>query len=121
MSLLGWIGVAVLGGAGTLLRFRLDGVVQQRAGGSFPLGTLTVNLLGSFCLGLLVGAGVGDTLLVVLGTGFLGSFTTFSTWMFETERSAEEGDGALAVLNLLGPLGCGLAAAGLGWALGASL
>jgi CrcB protein len=69
----------------------------------------------------MVGASVGDTPLVLVGTGLLGSFTTFSTWMLETERAAEEGDGGLAVVNVVGPLVCGLGAAGIGWALGALL
>jgi CrcB protein len=116
-----WLGVALLGGAGALLRFRLDELVQLRFGDELPLGTLAVNAIGSFCLGLLTGLSVtGDTLLLV-GTGLLGSFTTFSTWMLETERLAEEGEGRLAAVNIVVSLAAGLAAAGLGWALGAVL
>jgi fluoride exporter len=116
-----WVGVALLGGVGALLRFRLDGYVQQRVDGELPLGTLAVNVLGSFCLGLLTGLSVGDRLLFLVGTGLLGSFTTFSTWMLETERLAEEGEGRLAVANVVAPLAAGLAAAGLGWLVGGAL
>jgi CrcB protein len=111
----------VLGGLGALLRFRLDAFVQLRAPGELPLGTLVVNVLGAFCLGMLTGISVGDRLLVLAGTGLLGSFTTFSTWMLETERLGEEGEGRLALTNVAVPLACGLAAAGLGWLLGAAL
>ncbi len=121
MSLGDWIGVALLGGAGALLRFRLDAYIQLRADGELPLGTLVVNVLGSFCLGLLTGLSVGDTVLFLAGTGLLGSFTTFSTWMLETERLGEEGEGRLALVNVAGALVTGLAAAGLGWLLGAAL
>jgi CrcB protein len=121
VSLGEWAAVALLGGAGALLRFRLDAYVQQRADGELPLGTLAVNLLGSFCLGLLTGLSVGDRMLLLLGTGLLGSFTTFSTWMLETERLGEEGESRLALVNVVLPLAAGLAAAGLGWLLGAAL
>jgi CrcB protein len=121
MSVFVWIGVALLGGVGALVRFGLDGLVQRRFAGELPLGTLAVNLAGSFCLGALTGLSVtGDTLLLV-GTALLGSFTTFSTWMLETERLGEEGQGRLALVNLSAAFGGGLAAALLGWTIGAVL
>ncbi len=121
MSVLVWLGVAVLGGVGAVLRFRIDAFVQRRAAGELPLGTLTVNVVGAFCLGLLTGlAVVGDALLLA-GTATLGSFTTFSTWMLETERLAEEGDGRVALANIGVSLAAGLVAAAAGWALGAAL
>jgi CrcB protein len=116
-----WLGVALLGGVGALLRFRLDGLVQQRWARAFPIGTLVVNLVGAFAAGVLTGLAVGDTVLLLVGTGLLGSFTTFSTWMLETERLAEDGEARLALVNVLAPLACGLAAAALGWGLGAAL
>ena len=121
MSLGEWIGVALLGGVGALLRFRLDTYVQQGVDGELPLGTLAVNVLGSFCLGLLTGLSVGDRILFLVGTGLLGSFTTFSTWMLETERLVEEGESRPALVNVVAPLATGLAAAALGWLLGAAL
>ncbi len=87
-----WIGAALVGGVGALARFHLDAFVELPSAGEFPLGTLVVNLLGAFCLGLLTGLSItGDTLLVA-GTALLGSFTTFSTVMLETERLGEEGE-----------------------------
>jgi fluoride exporter len=121
MSILVWIGVALLGGVGALLRFRLDGFVQVRVSGELPVGTFVVNLAGSFCLGLLTGLSVTGDALLLEGTALLGSFTTFSTWMLETERLGEEGESQLALVNLIGSFGGGLAAALLGWALGGAL
>jgi fluoride exporter len=121
MTILVWLGVALLGGVGALLRFRLDGAVQGRFGREFPLGTLAVNLAGAFCLGLLTGLSVAGNALLLAGTATLGSFTTFSTWMLETERSAEEGEGRVAIANVAVSLAGGVAAAVLGWLLGAVL
>lgn len=121
MTALTWLGVALLGGVGAILRLRLDELVQVRAGGELPLGTLTVNLLGSLALGVLGGAGVGGDAMLLGGTAVLGSFTTFSTWMLETERLAEDGDDRIALVNVGLALGGGLAAALLGWGIGASL
>lgn len=121
MSVLAWLGLAAVGGVGAIARFELDGVVQRRAAGEFPFGTLVVNVVGSFLLGLLKGAGVGGDALLVAGTGALGSFTTFSTWMLETERLGEDGDERLGAANVVGSLAAGLAAAVLGWAIGSVL
>jgi CrcB protein len=96
--------------------------VQRRRPGRFPLGILVVNGLGALVLGVLHGAGVGGDTLLLTGTALLGSFTTFSTWMVQSERLATEGDdGALALVNVAGSLAVGLAAVVLGWALGAAL
>lgn len=116
-----WLGVALLGGAGAIARFGIDGFVQGRLAGEFPFGTLLVNLVGSFLLGLLTGLGVGGDALLLGGTAALGSFTTFSTWLLETERLAEDGEGRLALANLAVSIATGLGAAGLGWVVGAAL
>lgn len=116
-----WASAAFVGGVGALARFQLDSFVEARVAGQLPLGTLTVNLLGSFCLGLLTGLSVtGDTLLLA-GTALLGSFTTFSTVMLESERLGEEGEPRLALANLALSVAGGLAAAVAGWSLGATL
>jgi CrcB protein len=70
---------------------------------------------------VLAGAGVGGDAALLAGAALLGSYTTFSTWMLESQRLAEEGDGWLALLNIALPLALGLAAAAAGWALGAAL
>jgi fluoride exporter len=107
MSPATWLGVAALGGVGATARFLLDGAVSARAGTAFPWGTLAVNVTGSFALGV-VGANV------LFGTGLIGAYTTFSTWMLETHRLAEDGRRWPAVLNVVGSLAVGLPAAWLG-------
>jgi CrcB protein len=110
MSLAVWLGLGALGGVGAIARFLLDGAVSGRLGGAFPWGTLAVNVSGAFVLGL-----IGPSAL--FGTGLLGAYTTFSTWMLETHRLAEEGRLRLAIINIVGSLALGLPAAALGQAL----
>jgi fluoride exporter len=121
MSVAAWCELAALGGVGAVLRFAIDGAVGGRLETSFPAGTLLVNASGTFALGILTGTDVAGTTLFVVGTGLLGSFTTFSTWMFETLRLAEDGEARLSVANLVISLLGGVAAGGAGWALGALL
>jgi CrcB protein len=88
------VGIAVAGALGAPLRYLLDGFVQDRTDSVFPRGTLIVNVTGSFILGLLTGlllyhAFPSDP-KIVLGTGFCGAYTTFSTFTYETVRLAEE-------------------------------
>jgi CrcB protein len=116
-----WILLALAGGVGSLLRFGLDSTVSRRVAGAFPYGTLAVNVSGSFALGLLTGLGVGGESSFVFGTGLLGAYTTFSTWMFETERLGEDGETAIGLANVVLGVAAGLAAAGAGWAIGAAL
>jgi CrcB protein len=121
MTALVWVGVAVLGGLGALARWGLDGLISVRWGREFPLGTLAVNLTGAFLLGLLVGAGIQGRALLLAGTATLGSYTTFSTWMLESQRLGEDGEHRLAVANLALSLAAGLLAALAGRAVGAAL
>jgi CrcB protein len=114
MSPLVLIGVGLLGGAGALARFLVDGAVAARLGRSFPFGTLAVNLSGAFLLGLLVGAVTDDDALRLAGVGLLGSYTTFSTWAFESHRLGEDGQRGLAALNFGASLVLGVLAAWLG-------
>lgn len=86
MSVLVWIAVAGLGGTGAIARFLLDAAVSSRAGRGFPFGTFAVNLSGTFILGLLVGMTLEGDAYLLAGTATLGSYTTFSTWMFESHR-----------------------------------
>jgi CrcB protein len=118
-----WICVALLGGGGALARFALDGAIGSRAprASGFPLGTLAVNASGALLLGLLTGAALSGTALVLAGTATLGSYTTFSTWMLESQRLTEEADVGGALLNILLSLTAGLAAAALGHTIGARL
>jgi len=121
MSVLTIVGVGLLGGIGALGRLLLDGLVSARSAGTFPAGTLTVNLIGSLLLGILVGAGPGEDVLRLAATGLIGSFTTFSTWMLETQRLAEEGDGRIAAANVAVSLALGIGVAWIGIQLGEAL
>jgi fluoride exporter len=116
-----WIAVGLLGGVGALLRFFVDGLVAARVGRDFPLGTFVVNLTGAAILGLLVGLGLAGDRLLLAGTATIGSYTTFSTWMFESQRLVEDGELAVAGGNLLLSLVVGLGAAALGRFIGGHL
>lgn len=113
-----WIGVAVLGGCGALARFGLTLLVADRLHPHFPAGTLAVNLSGAFLLGLLAGAAVEGDSRLLLGAGLLGSYTTFSTWMIETQRIDDAGRRRIAVTNIVLSVVLGLAAVALGHAIG---
>lgn len=114
-GLAAWLGAGALGAVGSAARFTLDGAVSRRTDGDVPWGTMAVNVLGSLALGALVGAGVGgDARFLVVG-GLVGSFTTFSTWMLETQRLAQEGQGRLALVNLGLSAALGLGAIAAGW------
>ena len=108
--------VALFGGLGAVARFSLDSLIASRAQG-VPVGTLVINVSGSLFLGLLTGWALGNNqsaVLAVLGTGFLGGYTTFSTASVEAVRLARSGRGAGAVLHAVGMVGLGFAAAALG-------
>jgi fluoride exporter len=113
-----------LGGfAGAVARYLLDGWVSDRTAGQFPFGTLAVNLIGSFLLGLLFAVTVDRSVLPAelrapLGVGFIGAFTTFSTLMLESWRLVEGGAAPLAALNLAGSVALGLMAVVAGLAIG---
>jgi CrcB protein len=119
--------LAVVLGAmvGAPARYLTDLVVQSRHGSELPWGTVTVNVAGSLVLGVTAGAltgGGGDHwLLLLVGTGFCGALTTYSTFGYETLRLTEERAGFEAVANVVASLAAGLGAAALGWAVGAAL
>jgi CrcB protein len=113
MNVLVWAGVVVIGGTGSLLRFYADGLVSSVAGRSFPLGTMV--------LGLLSGLALSSSQSLLFGTAAVGSYTTFSTWMLETQRLTEERQYRKAVLNIVVSLALGIAAAALGRLIGMHL
>jgi CrcB protein len=119
LALVGAIGLA--GGVGALARFAIDGAVAARAASEFPFGTLVVNLTGALALGVIVGVALGDDAYRVVGTGLLGGYTTFSTWMFESQRLGEDGELRLGALNTAVSLVLGLLVAWAGRHLGAAL
>jgi CrcB protein len=104
--------VCLAGAAGTAARYLLGVAVQSAAGGNFPFGTLSVNLIGSFFMSMLMYLGVDKGLLatptrIVLCTGVLGGFTTYSSFNVETMRLWQQGDLGLGLLNIgVTLLGC---------------
>ena len=118
MSAAQLLAAAVLSGVGAVARFTVDGAVTAHRRGDFPLGTLVVNLSGAFLLGILVGLDAGHGLLLLAGTATLGSYTTFSTWMLESQRLGEDGERALLAANVVVSLAAGIAMVALGRALG---
>ena len=109
------------GASGALTRFLLDAWTRQRWRSPFPLATVVINVTGSLLLGALAGVvlfhGESSTWQTVLGTGFCGGYTTFSTASFETVRLVEQGRRALALLNAVGSLVLSVAACAAGLAL----
>jgi CrcB protein len=116
-----WFGVALLGGVGALARFLGDARVAGLVGRTFPFGTLAINVSGSLALGVLAGAAVEGNDYVLVGTATIGSYTTFSTWMYETQRLVEDGELVNAAMNVAVSVTLGLAAAALGRAIGEAL
>lgn len=109
-----WSAVLVIGGLGAVARFVVDGAVARRTPDWLPFGTLAVNISGSFLLGVLDGVVLPPHAALLAGTGFVGAYTTFSTWMLETHRRAEGGELARALTNLWLSLAAGIGAALLG-------
>jgi CrcB protein len=117
------VAVAVASSLGGLTRYLAGGVIANRASGSFPWETFVVNITGAFVLGFLFTLFserlvVDPWLRTALLVGFLGSYTTFSTWTLESYRLIEDGAHAYALANLLGSLVAGVLATYAGVVLG---
>lgn len=109
--------VALAGGLGAMARFSLDSWISARWRSSLPMGTVVINVTGSLLLGLLTGWALrsGDSpWLAIVGIGFLGGYTTFSTASVEAARLARSGRGGGAVVHAMVMMMLGLAAAVLG-------
>jgi CrcB protein len=112
-----WVGVG--GFAGAIARYFVANVCGRTFGTAFPVGTAAVNLIGCFFLGwflTVVGQRVivSDALRLAVATGFIGAFTTFSTYMYESNGLFEDGSGIKAMINILGSIVLGLLAVRLG-------
>lgn len=110
------------GFVGAIVRYALALWVDTRMGSPFPFATLLINVTGSFVLGVLSGAlefsSLPPEVRLTIGVGFLGAYTTFSTFTYETLRLVEAGDTALALGYVTLSVLAGLAAATLGLAVG---
>jgi CrcB protein len=100
--------ICVAGGIGAALRLILDGLIRARTTSSYPVGTTVINITGSFLLGLVTGLATSQLVShqgqLIIGTGLLGGYTTFSTASFETVRLIEDRRYVAAGLNGLGML-----------------
>jgi CrcB protein len=116
-----------LGGfAGAVSRYLVDGFVSDRTGGGFPWGTLVINATGTFVLGLLFAMTTERAILPAeirapLMIGYLGAYTTFSTYLLESWRLVEDGAWALALANLGGSIAIGLVAVAAGMIIGRAI
>jgi len=113
-----YLGVVLAGAVGAPLRYLVDSRLQLARRRTFPVGILVVNVSGSLALGFVTGLalyhGLPRVPKAVLGAGFCGAYTTFSTHAFETVRLAEDGERRTAVVNVLANLLLGTAAAAAG-------
>jgi CrcB protein len=118
-----WLWVALGAAVGAPARYLTDRWVQLRHDSVFPWGTLTVNIAASLVLGVLAGAAnvVAPAVALVLGTGFCGALSTYSTFSYETLRLLETRARFLAVANVLVALVAGFGAVALGWTVGSAL
>lgn len=117
------LGVSLAGGVGALLRFVVDGALSTRWPAPFPYATVLINTTGSLGLGVLTGLvlfhDASASLATVLGVGFCGGFTTFSTTAYASVRLAQQGRPGWGALNAVGTLVLSVAAAAIGLGLAA--
>ncbi len=121
MSILVWAGVVLIGGTGSVARFLADGLVGSATKRDFPFGTLAINISGAMILGLLTGLALSSEQALLAGTAAVGSYTTFSTWMLESQRMAEDRQHLKVIANVAASLVLGVAAAWLGRLIGTHL
>ena len=117
--------LGLAGGLGAGTRFMVDGLVRSRFRTALPVGTIAINITGSFLLGLVAGAVIVHAapveLQAIAGTGFLGGYTTFSTASFETVRLIQSRRTGFALLNSVGTAAAAVGAAAAGLALALAL
>jgi fluoride exporter len=118
-----WVWIALGAAVGAPGRYLTDRWVQSRHDSVFPWGTLVVNVVASFVLGAVTGAAstLSSTVALVLGTGFCGALSTYSTFSYETLRLLENRARFFAVANVVVALVAGFGAAALGWTVGSAL
>lgn len=118
--------VAVFGAGGAVCRYAVDNFLVGLSDSRFPWGTFAVNVVGAFAIGILVALTTERMIAdpnwrIAIGAGFLGAFTTFSTYALDTVKLVEDNEIGLALVNAFGMLALGLLAAVAGLALGRNL
>src|SRR5438067_4193517 len=118
-----YLAVGVAGLLGAIARLAVSRGVGKWFPVNFPVGTLVINVSGSFILGFFLTyivdrPSISDVTRLAIGTGFVGAYTTFSTLMWESAKLSDDGAGIQAVMNLLGSLVLGLVAVRLGIIMG---
>ncbi|MEU7869130.1 fluoride efflux transporter CrcB [Dactylosporangium sp. NPDC049140] len=113
--------IALGAAVGAPMRYLTDRFVQSRHDSAFPWGTLTVNVFGSMLLGLILGLPASAAVTALLGTGFCGALTTYSTFSYETLKLARTGARFYAAMNVLASVVAGLGAAAVGLMLATAL
>lgn len=111
-------GIFFFGGLGSGARFWIHRSIVRSHPSEFPLGTFVANIVGAFLIGVLFGARVSGDELKIAATGFLGGFTTFSTWMYESERLGVDGYASGAARNVAVSSAIGFLAVTAGVAIG---
>lgn len=109
--------IAVGGAAGSLVRYSLGKFISERSSSDFPIGTFIINITGAILLGFISTIGISGNMMLLLGDGFFGAYTTFSTFMFEGFNLFEEKQKLNALIYILGSLILGI----LGYALGSQI
>jgi CrcB protein len=116
-----WLSIAVGGALGAMARHAINAAIPPRPGVLFPIGIFAVNLIGCFAIGLLAGLleaeriRLGDLSRMFLVVGLLGGFTTFSSYSYDSYTLLRGGHAGLALMNIGGQVGFGLAALWLGY------
>ena len=109
-----WLLVVAGAVVGAPIRYLTDRAVQSRHDSVFPWGTFTVNVCGSLILGFLTALPSSPSATALLGTGFCGALTTYSTFSYETLRLIQQGARFYALVNVIASVVAGLGAAGIG-------
>jgi fluoride exporter len=112
-----YILIAVGGAAGSLVRYSLGKYISERSKTAFPIGTFIINITGAVLLGIVSSIGVSSNMMLLLGDGFLGAYTTFSTFMYEGFNLFQEKEKLNAFIYILGSLILGT----IGFALGTKI
>jgi CrcB protein len=109
--------IAIGGAAGSLVRYSLGKVISEKSSTTFPIGTFIINITGAILLGIVSTIAISSNMMLLLADGFLGAYTTFSTFMYEGFNLFQEKEKINAFIYILGTLGFGT----LGFALGTKI